>query len=500
LKVDCKERIRKKKFLHFFSEMGKKHKEPETPSKKRKSAPSKSTSEGKSKKKKAKIEVKQDESNTLLTLKELTERTGLSESMLVVAMELLDKSSPLTLIDIVCPNDKIRSLNEEVIEAHRAEFMEKKSLKTHKDDDIRKFIVEKAERKLHNTKIKVAGSTQQEKMDPTLKDKTMVDDFLGYAQTSRGYFVYVYFIGPSSRASELRNLKNWIPVHKSHLTYFHKRIRDHKPYHRHTKFDQTPYKESVTPAYDPRFIMDTWLRKAGNEYKPLLRAHKSLIEKETDFVVKHFEESDKVSTLHYYDESKPDVLMLDLTMDDVIKEEDKKPTTATRFNVAEDRLRQADAGFRYTDKELCHVTIEEFPSLSRIPLPPEIDITWEEFAHIASRVYVHEKNPFPPDYYQCDPLQMVKPALMALNLEMQVRRIAAMLGDEKLQILEADNMKPILDFMGKDPGCREEIKRATFNCLLAFMAVELMTREEPEKIKEIFAQRNGEASFKPLDY
>lgn len=455
-------------------------------------------------KKKAKVEIKSE--GVTMSVKELTKVTGLSESMLIVAMELLDSSNPLTLIDIVCPNTEIRSLNTDEIDAHRDEFAQKKhskdknekKVKPQTDDEIRKFIVEKSEKALQSGGVRIAGSNQYEKMDATHKDRTLVNEFLGYAQTSRGYFVYVYFVGPSSlitRATELRNPRNWLPVHKSHLSLFHRRYRDTKPFHTHTKFDQCNFQEQIIPSYDPRYMMHRWLGREGKVHKPLLRIHKSLFEKETDFLVKHYQEEmlpcPTISTLHYYDETKPDNLTIDLSMD---VEEEGVP----RFNVAQDRLQQQAAGYCYRDTDLCHLTIEEIPGLSRFPLAKEIDLSIEEFLHIAHRVDVKERNPMPPDFYQTDPFIMVKAALMSLNIEMQIKRLPAILGDEKLQILEADNMKPILDYLGGDKACTEEIKAALFRCLLAFMATDMMTREEPDHINEIFEKRQGPTSFVPL--
>lgn len=448
---------------------------------------------------KKKLSLENDEHS--FNMKELSKLVGLSEFMTLVAIELLDKSQSLTLIDIVCPNEKIRALNKEAIDTYREEYAEKKGEKSATDDDIRKFIVEKAEKILAATTVRIAGSDQHEKMSSTQRDKTMVSDFLGYAQTSHGYFVYAYFIGPSSpesplRLIEVRNPRNWLAVNKNHLSYFHKRIRDHTPYHSHTKYDQTSFQAKdhlgLIPAYDPRFLMHKWLNKDGKPHKPLLLSHKALLDTANDFTVKYYEEAGNANTLHYYDEKKPDILQIDLTMD---VEEEEKP----RFNVSEDRLKQQAAGYRYTDKELCHVSVEEFPSLSRIPLPREIDLSLEEFLKIAKHVHVNERQPLAPESYVCDPLVMVKAAMMALNIEMQVRRTSSLLGDEKLLILEADNIKPIMDYISSHKSCTDEIKAAVFRCLLSLMATELMTREEPSHIKEIFEKRNGDASFKPLD-
>jgi len=439
----------------------------------------------------------------LLSRKELRMKTGLSDYMINVAMDLLDNSAPLVLIDIVYPNVDIVSLNKDVVDAHRPECAQQKrkkskkskedgggesqsqapqkKSKTYTDDEVRKHIVEKRERELASTGVRLAGSTQHEKMDNANKDMTLVSEFLGFARTSRGYFVYAYYVGPDvNRAAELRNPRNWIIVNKGHLSVFHKRLRDLKPYRQETGYGQASFGVSgalnETPAFDPRFIMVKWLSKEGSGHKELLKQHKSLYnEEDSDFLVKHYK-SEASNALHYYEEGKPDTLVLTM---------ESEGDEVGIFNAEADRQRQQLNGYRYTDKELCHVSIEEFPPLSRIPLPKEVDLSFEEFLHIAQHVHVSERQPRPPETYVCDPFVMVKAALMALNMEMLIKRVPSLLGDAKLQILEADNMKPILDFIGNHKSCTEAVKEATLNALLSLFAVELMTREQPEEIRTI---------------
>ena len=449
-----------------------------------------STSDEKSKKK-----SKFSDETALLPKKELMKITGLSSFMLGVAIDLLDKSGEsLELIDIVYPNEDIRTLNKEVIDAFREESASSdetkpKKKKIYTDDEVRKLIVEKREKALASAGVRLAGSTQYEKMDHKDKDMTLVSEFLGYAHTSHDYYVYVYYVGPdTNRSVELRNPRNWIPVNKTHLLHFHRRLRNKKSYHTHTSNDQASFKKSGAlnemPSYDPRSMMHEWLTKDGKVHKPLLLKHKSAFG-EKDFLIKHYEEKEVEGALHYYDETAPDRLVIDLSMD-------VEGEKGSIFNAEADRLRQQMNGYRYNDKEICHVTIEEFPPLSRIPLPQEIDLTCEEFIGIAQHVHVSERNPRPPESYVCDPFVMTKAAMMALNLEMQVKRLPSLLGDEKLQILEGDNMTPILDFMANHKSCTDTIKQATLRSLYAFMAVELMTREHPSHIQELLDKEENQ--------
>lgn len=451
--------------------------------------------------KKAKYEEKvdQEEENLspLLTRKELSSQTGLSQFMLVVAMDLLEKHRPLTLIDIVCPSPTIAVLNKDVIEATRNHCVETKKTKkkVYKDDEVRKFIVERREKTLQSEGVRIAGSTMTEKMENSDKDATLVSEFLGYAHTNKGYFVYVYYVGPATvTKSDLANLENWIPVHKTHLGHFHRRIKDHKPYYRHTTIDQVEVaNKKDVPLYDPRFMMYKWLAKVGLVHKPLLERHRCLfLDEDEDFLVRHYE---KNGALHYYDENKSDCLMIDLTTTTTTTttmEEEEEAGLRSIFNVEQDRQRQQANGYRVTDSEVCHVTIEEFPLLSRMPLPTEIDLNMEEFLSISQHTYVNEKRLRPPEDFICDPLVMVKAAIMALNLEMQIRRVPPLVGDAKLQILEGDNVKPILDYIGSHVSCTDVIKEATQHSLLAFMATEAMTREPPPHIKAVLESMGQE--------
>lgn len=462
--------------------------------------------------KKAKRPPQQQQEEGLLSRHELAKAVNLSVHMLNVAMDMLDKSSaPLVLVDIVCVSKDIVPLDKETVESYRheceqhqlkkqkkratatsttnvkTEDEEEKKKKVFTDDDVRKFIVERREKELIAGGVRLAGSEQTEKMDNGDKDRTLVSEFIGSVTTSKGYSIYAYYVGPHG-VTDKNNPRYWLPVNKTHLPHFHRRLQRSslKTYFTHTKFDATTFKVegslNAMPAYDPRFIMMTWLAKEGSVHKALLQKHCAFFREEKDFLVKHYEEKEQGNALHYYDATKPDTLVIDLQEDMDVEQ------NGGIFNAEADHLRQQMNGYRYDDKELCHVSIEEFPPLSRIPLPKEVDLTFEEFLKIARHVYVNEQNPRPPENYITDPFLMVKPAIMALNMEMLARRVLPIVGDENLQILEADNTRPILDYFGDHKSCTDEIKEATKRYLLSLFATEVMCREVPPEIQKILDQ------------
>jgi hypothetical protein len=468
----------------------------------------------------------------LLDKKSLIKKLGISEFIIRVALDLLIpvSKSGLALIQSVCLNPRIHALNRYEIDTHRVEYNEKKRVpikkeegdeeeeedddeedddegeeekkqKTKKkmkmtiatDDDLRKHIVEKRDKALAAKKVLLGGTSDQyEKLGALDKDAAMVSEFVGFAITNHHYCVYAYYIGPSHKGinnAELHNPSNWMSVPKKHLVHFHRRIRnDVKSYYTQTRYDQWsfPGQKNENPSYDPRFIAQKWLSsQEGKALRDLLKEHASL------FVTKDACDKQAPPSLHYYDTIKgepfaprivPTVTMM-------------KKTTA--FNVEEDRLRQESIGYRLNDASLCHVDIDEFPDLSRIPLSRDITFSFEEYAMLAKHVFVEndsQKNVKAlksPDFYRWDPWTAVKATAMALNPEMVIRRTPALIGDKNIQILEADNIEPILDHFVESKESAEEVKDTTARLLFAMMATEIMTREHPTHLQTLMDEEKS---------
>lgn len=478
-------------------------------------------------------------SSPLLDKNTLLSKLGISEFIASVALDMLlsTSESNLALIQIVCLNPAIRTLNHYDIEAYRTEFDDKKKPsviavkleddeeddddedddkattaaattkkrknKIAKDDDLRKYLLEKREKELNATKVLIGGTTDQyEKLGAIEKDATMVREFVGFALTNHHYCVYAYYVGPSYKGvnnAELRNPANWVPVHKNHLGHFHRRLRnDVKAYYSQTRYDQWsfPGEKFENPSYDPRFIAHKWLiAKENKPLKVLLKQHVSLFirgDAEKDHFVASCESGKTPPSLHYYDATKGEPFA---------------PVNTSSFDVEADRLRQQAQGYRLSDEALCHVDIDEFPDLTRIPLSRDITFSFEEYTLLAKRVFVENettsiatssKASKPPDFYRWDPWCAVKATAMALNPEMMIRRTPALLADKHIQILECDNIVPILEHFAKTKACTDEVKDATAQLLYATMATEIMTREHPTHLNSLLGEENA-GSFTLFD-
>lgn len=428
-----------------------------------------------------------------LDKKSLLAKLGISEFIARVALDILlpVSESGLSLIQTVCLNPGIHALNHYEIDVYRADCVKKKKSpeeetkkKTITDDEIRKFIIEKREKELNASKVLIGGTTDQyDKLDSVQKDSTMVREFVGFALTNHHYCVYAYYIGPSFKGinnAELHNPSNWVPVHKKHLGHFHRRLRsDVKSYYTQTRYDQWsfPGERYENPSYDPRFIADRWLNsKEGKTLKSLLKENASLF---TDAVKDHYvvkcESGKEANSLHYYDGTKGEPFA-------------PKITTTASFDVEADRLQQQKSGYRLSDEALCHVDIDEFPELPRIPLSRDITFSFEEYVSLAKRVFVENEanntkaSNKPPDYYRWDPWVAVKAATMSLNPEMVIRNTSTLLADKHIQIVEADNITPILEYFASNKECVDEIKDSTERLLFAMMTTEIMTREHPSHL------------------
>ena len=108
---------------------------------------------------------------------------------------------------------------------------------------------------------------KQQALSAKEKDWRLVHEFLGWAQTHDGHFVYVYFTGADRRRPE-----NWKLVSKDHLSLFHSRIgRDTSAFWHMSSSDVTETDDGRhNLALDARLLVNKWL-KANAHHRTLLR-------------------------------------------------------------------------------------------------------------------------------------------------------------------------------------------------------------------------------------
>lgn len=443
----------------------------------------------------------------------IMKKTGVSRFMLDVFIDAQNKNnkyfeSSILLNDVICANDDIMVMNKEVIERERASFIkdkeiakrkkittnasstttatpksDKKSKQTITDDMIRKYIIEKREKEILQNKVVIGGTNERETLPVKERDFLLIWEYLGYAKTNRGYYLFVYYTGPSYKGIdniELKNPSNWHIVHKSHLIHFHKRIGTQLTHYlKDTLEDQESANRREYPSYDPRFIINKWIEsKNGKQYKPLIISNKDAFQHRKDWLIKHWEEEQKSSNKdhrpYYYNDSAE------------VQEEDDPSI----FNVEKDRLRQQQNGFMISNEDFSHLKTTESPGvvidqwnwLSRYPISKETTFSFDELKKISQRAVLSLDQP--PEFYKWQPISLINALIIAFNQEHCIKRITASLCDSKTQILEKDNIIPIFEEIFNDEECQEEIKLATMEYIWSVMAVDFAGRAIPQHAKD----------------
>lgn len=110
------------------------------------------------------------------------------------------------------------------------------------------------------------------------KDWTLINEFLGWASTAEGHFVYVYYVGNvdtvcseedyANRLKDMANTDSWKLVSHDHLQMFHtalSRVEMTDWWPRLTRLDITGTEDGRgNLALDVRYLVKKWLSSHGN--------------------------------------------------------------------------------------------------------------------------------------------------------------------------------------------------------------------------------------------
>lgn len=410
-----------------------------------------------------------------LTVDDVCQKVGLSEYSLTIYVATTSKTNPIhinNLFRIVCPNrEGIRSLSLDTIRAFESvstspDTPPKKNKKS--SDEWRHSIINERGKEIVSNGIKIAGTLDaMKKIPPRQKELQLIWEFLGWAQTSSNFYVYVYYVGPQDKGVdfiELTRPENWHIVPETHLVLFHKNMGDV-----HNFFQQTPFsvKESIANnahiEYDVRYILYKWKKcrkPARIEHIALVEANRALFEPKDSLRVKN----DKKRTR--------DIAMATPVKNGVEPREEKKKkktktTTKKRKHTKEDPtsaiavIPLQKKEYEVKNEKYRRVYVDEYVDVTRYPLGTDEDgITFD-----ARSIDMLVNNAVSdvsrkPATYKWDPTaKIIKPWMIATSMIRLRRQIVQRMIKKYNLCFESSDFDAIHQFITKNKEAADEVRR-----------------------------------------
>lgn len=371
------------------------------------------------------------------------------------------KAPKQRLLDIICLNQRIFTLNRDVLR-QEAETLGKKP---RGESALRKAIVQRREQELEAQRKAGALSVEA-------KDQLMVHEFTGTAHTSGGHFIYCYYVGPAERAPrDLGAVHNWVPVNKQHLSLFHRRLG--KSVARYYAYQSAHVTETVHGsamlALDMRFIVQKWLNsQQGERLMPLLRENGHLFARGEDYLARRHQAQQQALQAAPSAEPLP-----------VKRGENERVETLVEFGDHEDPYEVRDA-------DLCHISDAEYERQAEMPLDSALSFGFQHFIDVSRRSCPRkegEEAP-PPQYYEHDPIHLFDALTIACNLEAHAHSSVALAMRDHLRVVVNDDMTAVVDYMTQEPSAVRDMQARAEEFLWACMAVENATRKVPAHLQK----------------
>lgn len=405
-------------------------------------------------------ERKKPRSTRFQSIEALARAVGLSVFMLGVLADQYEPKSgkftaPPVLTGAIFPNNQIRSFCESELKRLR-DAANMKSDKRLSNDDVIKQVLLARERALKKQKVALCGAESQLEQLPAREiDRLLAWEFCGVAQTAWGYSIFVYYVGPTSPSIDGSRAEHWRPVHRTQLACFHRRIRKLEHYVTHTQNEQRHGggggggSESLPANYDPRFIVNKWKKQpaAAERHIETIIANIDLLRRD-DFLVSLVKRSSS--------------------------EHNEVPVLS--FDVEADRRAQKARGYVVTgNKQLCTVTMRDYPELARSPLCLDVGFSFDDLVYLAHRLDGGRDQAW-------DPAVLMRAIIIGMNHESHIRRATTRVCDRHKLILERDNVVPIVEYLLTNEEARRELQDAATEYVLSLLACDLASRDPPNAI------------------
>ncbi len=417
------------------------------------------------------MEVKRETKSDAEKIKDICQKTGLSEFSLTVYAAMISKTHPIRisgLFRVVCPNrEGIRSLSPEKIQAFERDHATiiddddttKKSKKS--SDDWRRCIIKEREKELT---MKIGGTVDsKKKMPPRLKELQLIWEYLGWGQTKDNFYVYVYYIGPEDKGEdmiELTRTENWHIVPESHLVLFHKHMGD-----AHNYFQQSPLsvKESTGSAnhieYDVRYILFKWKggqKAVRKEQIELVKANIALFERKDTMRVKY----DRKRGLEIDEAENKETGENEKKKRKKSKKDKTKKDKKHKKEKTEPIIIATPKVYEVKNEKYRKVVVDEYLDITRYPLCAHNGITFDihSIDTIVKNALADPSRK--PASYKWDPTEkIVKPFMIASSMIRLRKQIVQTILKKYNLCFESNDFDAIHYFITHNKEAADDIKR-----------------------------------------
>jgi hypothetical protein len=361
------------------------------------------------------------------------------------------------------------------------------------------------------------------------RDCILMFDYIGWGLTKDGFYVFVYYIGPDDKGvnyCELKKQSNWKMVPKGHLIHFHKHVNS---YYKHflnnnnTSYacEQSKYIANQI-THDLRFFVHKWQQNTtvSKEHEERIMANKALFLSplhNNEYYIQVIKEQRRQqdekdsqkrtsSPKKMIIEEKPStqILRKDLPLskskssDDVknqhhhVDKDDEKKKKNEKDNndrlealliplkerMGGDRIPDRDIGGVPTEthKRYVGVNINNYTDLSKFPIDKSNQFSVDSFSHLVHRTEESIHND--PSFYEWEPIELVKAFAIASNIDLHAKTQISKITENYNISFDNQDSSHIAMNIFTNPDVQYDIKRATYEYVLANMTMDLVSRDK----------------------
>lgn len=319
------------------------------------------------------------------------------------------------------------------------------------------------------------------KMEHLERDEMMVAKFLGWAQTHSGHFVMVQYHGFTRERKELVKLSNWSPLHKKYLVLFHSRFSKDRSLSLPLGMNYTDLEESGDGrgnlSLDTRFVVNKWFDSATDLQKSLLMKHRGLFEKRPNYLIKQFGQNSLQKRIMSLNQVKADSQSVPFLITPILSKLTPLKKEAVKWDESDE---DEDDPYQIKEEKYRIVSKDEYSQ--KLVIHKDMHFTLHDYTEASRASFLSKKHTHSLEYYTFDPIHLVDAACIGLHMEGQMKRACSQIPLKHLQVVQNNDMIPILNFFAHNKHAKEDLKRYYEEYIYALMCLENTTSHLPPQV------------------